>query len=201
MIEAEELQELSDSSKAQSEWKERGRKLALDDCERQFAIGDWLIEGEEKWTRNIYKDALAIFNGYAKSTLQTFASVARSVEPLSRNKDLSWAHHKVVARFTVLDFQQQLLAYAAEKRISATKFRKYVDEKHPSRKTKSPTSENPEPKRKLILELPDRLWADVMSLAIALGDEPENTVCHLIERALVELPDIKAKLEETEMAA
>ena len=123
------LQELADATHDRQKWIERGRTLAQADFDHQFAIGDWLIEGEDRWTR-IYDEAVGIFTGYTKETLQVFASVARNVEPLIRVKDLSWAHHRAVMKFGS-DTQEKLLLHATEHRLSLRDFRLYIRDKYP----------------------------------------------------------------------
>lgn len=132
---------LMDSGSDYQTWLERGRELARGYSDRQFAIGDWLVEGEDsKWSRKVYADAADIFAGcYPKETLYIFVSVARAVEILTRIKVLSWAHHRAIARFGT-ETQRQLLDYAVKHDLSLRNFQSYIKEKFPPTK---PTS-NPE---------------------------------------------------------
>lgn len=129
---------LVDSGSDYQTWLERGRELARSYSDRQFVIGDWLVEGEDsKWSRKVYADAADIFaDCYPKETLYIFVSVARSVEILIRVKVLSWAHHRAVARFGT-ETQRELLDYAVKRDLSLRDFQSYIKEKYPPTK---PTS-------------------------------------------------------------
>ena len=188
---AELIEALADSSRDRQEWLARGRELAQADSAGQFEIGDWLIAGEEKWSRKAYAEASAIFNGYAKATLFTFASVARSVETLSRNKDLSWNHHKVVARFGP-EKQRELLSRAAQEGLNISAFRKSVNKECPPRDN---PEDEPDRPVKLVLTVPANTIERLARVAMERGDEVESTALYLIERAL-RLPDIWQKAED-----
>jgi hypothetical protein len=78
-----------------------------------FLIGDWLIYGEAQFTKPgkqparrvqsaAYERAMAA-TGLDRSTLITYAYVARRVPASLRNEDLSWEHHKAVAKLEARD--------------------------------------------------------------------------------------------------
>lgn len=172
---AEKVQLLADSSLALTAWREKGRALAQAHSGHQFAIGDWLASGDEKWGRKAYKEASSIFTSYAKPTLHTFASVARSVEPCCRNKDLPWDHHKAVARFKP-ELQRELLDFAANHSsggnehpnvekvnpgMSLSLFRKHINKKYAPTKPQTPKST----KAILVtLNEDDLIWLRVVAL-------------------------------------
>jgi hypothetical protein len=193
---AELIQSLADSSHSEQEWLICGRELAQADAlaqtdatARQFAIGDWLIEGEEKRSRKAYDDAAGIFTNYKRVTLRNLANVARSVQTSLRNDVLSWSYHAAVARFAKApETQKKLLAYAAEKSVSVSAFRKHINETYPPAK---PANKTDRP-GKLNLTLPADVMATVKLLAKKWAEPVESALCHLIERAL-ELPGIKKK--------
>jgi hypothetical protein len=120
------------------DWLDRCRELAKAGSNLQFDIGDLLAEGEDRWSREIaYDEACVIFHDYTRASLQTLVSVARSVKPLIRVKDLSWAHHRAVAKLAKSpETQRELLAHAAENGMLVADFREYVKAKHPSKKPK-----------------------------------------------------------------
>ena len=73
-----------------------------------FLIGDWLVYGESHFAKEggkparrvlseDYKRAVAA-SGLDRSTLHTYAYVARKVPAASRLEALSWEHHKAVAK-------------------------------------------------------------------------------------------------------
>ncbi len=81
-----------------------------------FVIGDWLIHGEKTFeaerdntsTGRIASDKyhLALANtGLDLSTLQNYAYVSRKVPLATRSEQLSWEHHKVLAKLPPLDQQ------------------------------------------------------------------------------------------------
>ena len=167
------------------EWTERCRDLAKADVEaqsaiaiRQFAIGDLLTEGEDKWSRDIYDEAASIFTGYAKVTLRDFASVARSVKASSRNDVLSWAHHKAVSRLDDSD-QRKFLARAVADKMSVSTLRRHIAEEHPSEK---PTAKNGK-LRSITLSLPTDLMEFIKSYARAHKVTPERAVFSMIDMA------------------
>ncbi len=137
---AETVQALADSSKEFTSWREKAHALAQADTNLQFEIGDLLASGDEKWGRKAYDEGVVIFRQYSRATQQTFVHVSRRVPALLRNKDLSWAHHKAVARFDKPVLQRELLARAAEKGMSLSVFRKHMNEKYPPTKTQPPKS-------------------------------------------------------------
>jgi N6-adenosine-specific RNA methylase IME4 len=130
-MKVETFQSLADSSKALTVWLEQGRAISEADNQRQFAVGDWLASGDEKWGRKAYDEAGAIFRGYSRATLKTFCQVSRRVPVQLRNRSLSWAHHKAVARFEKPDLQEQLLAHALERNMAVSVFRRYIEDKYP----------------------------------------------------------------------
>jgi len=78
-----------------------------------FLIGDWLIYGEAHFAKPgkqparrvdsaAYERAMAA-TGLDRSTLITYAYVARRVPSSLRNEDLSWEHHKAVAKLEARD--------------------------------------------------------------------------------------------------
>jgi len=88
-----------------------------------FVIGDWLIYGLDRFGRSEaqkaatrvrsedYESAIQL-TGLDRATLQTYAHVSRKVPALLRNKDLSWEHHKIVAKLPHTD-QERWLQEAA----------------------------------------------------------------------------------------
>jgi hypothetical protein len=149
------VRQIADSSNDHQEWLARGRELARADSHHQFAIGDWLIEGEDRWSRKIYAEAADIFTGYTKETLYTFASVARSVKTLIRIKDLSWAHHRALARFGP-ETQRELLEYAHTNNLPLRGFESYVRNKYPS--PVKPPKVDPEPQDSRPTDQPANHW-------------------------------------------
>ena len=104
------------------EWKDIAARFGAAMSSAAFVIGDWLVYGEDHFrgqqrlpgfendsigsrriSAEIYNEALRL-TGLDRSTLITYAYVARRVPPSLRNEQLSWEHHKAVAK---LDEEEQ----------------------------------------------------------------------------------------------
>lgn len=104
------------------EWEAMAERFGTAMASAAFVIGDWLVYGEDhfrgqgrlpgfeqeqvgsvKVSPEIYQAALAL-TGLDRTTLTTYAYVARRVPPSLRNEQLSWEHHKAVAK---LDSDEQ----------------------------------------------------------------------------------------------
>lgn len=136
-------------------WEQEGRQLGgqrqlhrskRDTLRRQeeqlqFRVGDWLLRGEEsgfvnatfvgggKGFRVDYRKA-AQLTGYSKSSLHTFASVARQV-PACIRMQVPWAVHQSVARLAKLgvEVQKELLTKAETEGLSVAKVNALVRER------------------------------------------------------------------------
>ena len=76
-----------------AEWENYGDLLRRVDEAKQWAIGDWLVDGKRHYGDGLYKRAAEI-TGLDESTLRTFASIAGRFELLLRNNKLTYNHHK-----------------------------------------------------------------------------------------------------------
>lgn len=102
-----------------------------------FLIGDWLIYGEARFAKEgakvsarvrseDYERAIAT-TGLDRSTLQTYAYVARKVAPATRLEALSWEHHKAVAKLESNDQVRWLrIAAQAAGTVSTRRLRKSI---------------------------------------------------------------------------
>jgi hypothetical protein len=94
----------------------------------QWCLGDLLVFGENKQWGETYK-ALAEKYGYEIETLYTYAWLCRKVQISIRNRELSPAHHRLVARFHKQPhLQRQWLDWASsgnpdERRVSVAEMR------------------------------------------------------------------------------
>lgn len=79
------------------EWYEAGRELAGWVQGYQWAIGDWVNYGTQKYDYGKCDEAVQELFGLKKQTLQHYSSVARTYEPCIRMQDLSFAHHQIAA--------------------------------------------------------------------------------------------------------
>jgi hypothetical protein len=206
------LQSLADASHRREELLARCRELALLHSEQQFAIGDLLAEGE-KWNRNVYAEALEIFEacGYAKETVYVFRYVACAVETSIRVKVLSFSHHRAVAPYEP-DVQRELLDHAVKSKLKVQPFKDYIAAKFaPEPKptpekpqqeepqSESPTTEDsghqPEPKQDAHIRITVHVdtLAKVKFLSGKYNRSVQEVVCSLLEQAL-ELPSTQAEL-------
>lgn len=114
----------------------------------QWLLGDWLNRAERVWGR-VYRDV----PDYSYQTLRDYAYVARNVELSIRNRQLSFAHHRLVAALPP-EYQKQWLDYAAEENMSVGQMRIAM-------KGKSDADNKPG-----AIEKQARVWsADVVKLA------------------------------------
>jgi hypothetical protein len=113
------------------EWREIGRRIGRAMRSAAFVIGDWLVYGEGRaaqgtfWSdipaqdsiaKRVYDEASEL-TGMDWVTLQNYAYVSRNVPRSLRNENLSWEHHKKVAKLKN-DFEKtRWLKLAAEKKI------------------------------------------------------------------------------------
>lgn len=80
----------------QAEWETYGEILRRVDEAKQWAIGDWLVDGKQHYGDGLYKKAAEI-TGLDDGTLRNFVSISSAFELSLRNDKLRWYHHKEVA--------------------------------------------------------------------------------------------------------
>jgi len=80
----------------QAEWQNYGEILKRIDEAKQWAIGDWLVDGKTHYGDGLYERASKIIE-YDKRTLEGFKYIAEKYEITLRNVNLSWQHHKEVS--------------------------------------------------------------------------------------------------------
>jgi N6-adenosine-specific RNA methylase IME4 len=80
----------------QDDWETLGEGLKAIDEARQWAIGDWLVDGKRHYGDGLYKRAAEI-TGSTEDTLRTYSSMAGKFELCSREHNLSFKHHETVA--------------------------------------------------------------------------------------------------------
>ena len=114
------------------EWQEIGRQMAMAIRSAAFVIGDWLVYGEGRGgqmtlfpdmpeadhvSRRLYREAVRL-TGCDLTTLQHYAYVARRVPRSLRNADISWEHHRKVAKLRDDADKRRWLQLAAEKLLA-----------------------------------------------------------------------------------
>lgn len=109
------------------QWEHYGRKLQLAERGIQWAIGDWLVYGENHWPDK-YDQAVEI-TGYKEGTLMNYATVARAIPPgpnSRRRESLDYTTHVEVASLKP-DEQEKLLAKAAGEGLSTRRVRREAE--------------------------------------------------------------------------
>lgn len=109
----------------QEQWRKQG--LALRVSQHQWDVAKWILRGENlfKSKKKAYDEAVKL-TGMTRQTLQSFASTARNVKALTRVKELSFGHHRLVMKYTDEE-QKELLKYAlTEPRKSVDSFAAYL---------------------------------------------------------------------------
>lgn len=103
-----------------------------------FLIGDWLNYGKDRFARESGREAKRVrvedceravaATGLDRTTLHSYAHVARKVPPANRHEALSWEHHKAVAKLRSEDQARWLrIAAEAEESVSTRRLRKSID--------------------------------------------------------------------------
>lgn len=85
------------------EWAEIGQHLFAAEQSIQWALGDWLIYGEDNLSRverGRYQQVLETLGekGYAYGTLRHFAYVARTFSLLDRSNKITWTQYFTIAK-------------------------------------------------------------------------------------------------------
>jgi len=124
------------------QWREIARNFGNALRSAAFCIGDWLVYGETKWGRQLalapeigldaprgkifseaYDEAVAL-TGLDITTLQTYASVCRSIPINERDPRLSFEHHKALAPLPALARPKWLALVSRQPRpVSVRKLR------------------------------------------------------------------------------
>jgi hypothetical protein len=107
------------------EWESLGEKLG--DAERSigFMIGDWINYAENKWGEK-YNDAIAC-TGLEYQTLADYAYVAQRVDFSARAENLTFRHHRVVAKLKDPDEQKHWLEMAEAHDLSYRRLQKSIN--------------------------------------------------------------------------
>jgi hypothetical protein len=98
-----DLQRLIDTGKtlAPEEWKNYGEILKRVDEAKQWAIGDWLVDGKTHYGDRLYREAAGILD-IQKGYLQNLKSISQQFEFSHRCENLSWKHHYEVAPVKII---------------------------------------------------------------------------------------------------
>lgn len=96
-----------------TEWESYGEILRRVDEAKQWAIGDWLVDGKRHYGDGLYKRAAEI-TGQAEQTLRLHASMAGQFELLMRVNNLSYQHHREAASVKQIAEDEDGLLYLSD---------------------------------------------------------------------------------------
>lgn len=77
------------------EWQNYGETLKRIDEAKQWAIGDWLVDGKAHYGDRLYEKAARILE-IPRNTLEHYKSQSERFKLCTRVQNLSWAHHREV---------------------------------------------------------------------------------------------------------
>lgn len=96
-----------------AEWETYGEILRRVDEAKQWAIGDWLVDGKRHYGDGLYKRAAEI-TGLDETTLRKFKSLADHFELCARAHTLSWRHHYELASLKHIASDKQGRLYLSD---------------------------------------------------------------------------------------
>lgn len=112
------------------EWKQLGQSLNQVEGSVQFWIGDWARYGDKrgftgKYTDPKVYDELENITGLKRQTIQQYKSISDNLDTNLRLPDLSFNHHREVAKLPPAK-QEQYLNKASEEKLSVRDLREEV---------------------------------------------------------------------------
>lgn len=146
-------------------WTTIGAQLAAAEKAVQWCVGDWWAFGEHRYGE-AQETATAL--GISSETLRGYAYTAKAVDPVRRNTDLSYGHHRIVAPLED-DDQDRFLTQAAESDWSIAELTRQVRAETADREPgESRKKKDPEPAKHA--ERRDEAVFSVTQAANRLGD-------------------------------
>ena len=79
-----------------NEWVNYGEILKRVDEAKQWAIGDWLVDGKRHYGDGLYQEAEKVL-GIPERTLENLKQISAKFEITRRHVNLSWSHHYEVS--------------------------------------------------------------------------------------------------------
>jgi N6-adenosine-specific RNA methylase IME4 len=90
----------------EQEWGQYGEILKAVDEAKQWAIGDWLVDGKRHYGDGLYEKAKYIL-GIGEGTLRNQKSIAEKFELSQRYDNLTWVHHSTVASIKKIEIDEK----------------------------------------------------------------------------------------------
>lgn len=116
---------------SQEDWEIFGDVILRFNGTIQWLLGDWLAYGENHQYGKTYEE-VADLTGYKVETLYNFVWVAKRIDISSRNENLSFKHHFLVASFEDKETQEAWLQTAAESNWSTRTLQTQIAGKRPT---------------------------------------------------------------------
>lgn len=103
----------------------------------RFAIGDWLLLGEQLFPDTVYQAAEAL--GISEEGMRDYLRVSEQVPRSIRRERLSWSHHRAVAALETPKAKKEWLMVAERERLSHHQLRDRLRESGAANPTASPS--------------------------------------------------------------
>jgi hypothetical protein len=177
-------------------WKEEGRTLRV--SQRQWIIADWILRGMElfKSKTRAYDEASAL-TGMTRETLQQFKMTAEFFPPLTRVKDLSFGHHRLVANKKYTESQRsRYLQHAKEAHESVDRFAAYLRNRDHDASRRSDNRTAADQAADKVIEGCNELLRNYNFVTL-LNDPPSRDVrAGLLERLKKTVAELNSKAEQ-----
>lgn len=175
------------------EWKEIGQQLSLMQGNIQFWIGDWIRFGEKKGyyiSSDVY-DEVEEITGLERQTVQVYKSVCDNVPSLIRIKDLSFNHHREVAKLCEGD-QTYFLNKASQEKLSVRELRLQILCEFPGRTTvKHDRYENDNPFPLRLGDLHLKLQEEAFAMKTSIHERAMAIIREYFDRKEGKLIEVK----------
>lgn len=106
------------------DWLKAGEVIRRIDRLKNFAMGDWIAIGEQKFGE-MYAQAMDDFEWGSYSKLSKLVWVARSIPPGNRRVELTWTHHHHVAKLKPEE-QSYWLQVAIDEKLTSDDLRECI---------------------------------------------------------------------------
>ena len=96
-----------------AEWENYGEILRRVDEAKQWAIGDWLVDGKRHYGDGLYKRAADI-TGLSEETLKQYKWLSEGFELCNRLHELTWKHHREAASIKLISEDKKGKLYLSD---------------------------------------------------------------------------------------
>jgi hypothetical protein len=173
-------------------WVKQGKTLTASATENQFAVGDWLVSGEDSFRTDkgivegkVY-DRAEQLTGMSRSHLRKSASIARNVPAFLRSNLLTYSHHVAVAKLPSDEAKRRALAVALRKEMTVVDFVQYVAAEFPDFGART---ESAQPTARLTVTLSPHTLKQIHDYAKVRGEKPGELAGDLLGTRAAELAD------------